>query len=834
MSHQLDHLAQARAPLQSSKIRTGMFQDVRFALRGMRRSPGFTAVALLSLTLGIGANTAIFSLVETAMLRMLPVSHPEELVELLQKYPGEPRGNGYWSWRSYEHFRDNNHVFSALIGTSIDNRARLISEGLEAQTGIRESITGNYFADLGVKPAVGRLIGPEDNPDGPEGAVAVISWSQWINRFHQDPGILGKRILVQDVPATIIGVAPPAFVGLRVEAKTDVWLPEKPTDQTRLVLLARLKPGVTLEQARAEMAVLYRFTIEERAASSKDPLVRQLSVQVEPAGNGLATVRDRFGKPLTVLMTVVGLLLLLACVNVASMLLARAAGREREMAVRTSLGASGGRLLRQVLTESLMLSAVGTLLGAVVAYFGTSALLRIMASGREHERVYLRVQPDLHVLLFAAGIAVLAGVVFGAAPAWSAFRTPPALAMRQTGSVGETRVRRLFGKSLVVTQVALSVLLLSSAALFIVNLANLEHTDLGFRRDHVLLVSLGPSPSGYSDERLSRAYQDLLSRLERIPGVRSVSLSAPTPLQGAGASGFATVEGFQERAEDRRWISISYVAPKYFETLGTPLLGGRAFNFEDQAQTNVAVINRTFARYYFADRNPIGKHVSLEHVTGVREPRTYEVVGVVGDANYYEIREAAKRSIYLPAFRSGFVGARTFLIATNIDPEAIAGDARRVIRNVAPGIPVERIITLNDQIDASIVPERLIATLSGFFGALGAVLAGIGLYGLLAYSVARRTNEIGIRMALGATASDVTWMVLQDALGTVMAGLLLGAPMAIWGRSLAATLIQDLPIQTTAPLAVATAGIIVIAFMASYVPARRAARVDPVEAVRHE
>lgn len=811
-----------------------MFQDVRYALRGMRRSPGFTAVALLSLTLGIGANTAIFSLIETAMLRMLPVSHPEELVELLQKYPGEPRGNGYWSWRSYEHFRDNNHVFSALIGTSIDNRARLVAQGLEPLTGIRELVTGNYFGDLGVKPAVGRLIGPEDNPDGPEGAVAVVSWSQWINRFHQDPGILGRRILVQDVPATIIGVAPPAFVGLRVEAKTDVWLPQKPTEQSRLVLLARLKPGVTLEQARAEMAVLYRFTIEERAASSKDPLVWQLSIQVEPAGNGLATVRDRYGKPLTVLMTVVGLLLLLACVNVASMLLARAAGREREMAVRTSLGASGSRLLRQVLTESLMLSAVGTLLGAVVAYFGTSALLRIMASGREHERVYLRVQPDVHVLLFAAGIAVLAGVVFGAAPAWSAFRTAPALAMRQTGSVGETRVRRLFGKSLVVTQVALSVLLLSSAALFIVNLANLEHTDLGFHRDHVLLVALDPSSSGYSDERLSRAYQDLLARLERIPGVRSASLSAPTPLQGAGASGFATVEGYQESPEDRRWISISYVAPKYFETLGTPLLAGRAFNFEDQAQPNVAVINRAFARYYFADRNPIGKHVSLDHVTGMREPRTYAVVGVVGDANYFEIREAARRSIYLPAFRGGSVGARTFLIATNIDPEGIAGDARRVIRNVVPGIPVERIITLTDQIDASIVPERLIATLSGFIGALGAVLAGIGLYGLLAYTVARRTNEIGIRIALGATAGDVTWLVLQDALVTVMAGLLLGVPLAIWGRSLAAALIQDLPVQTAAPLAVATVGIVVIAFLASYVPARRAARVDPVEAVRHE
>jgi predicted permease len=477
---------------------------------------------------------------------------------------------------------------------------------------------------------------------------------------------------------------------------------------------------------------------------------------------------------------------------------------------------------------------MGTPLGAVVAYFGTSALLRILASGREHERVYLRVQPDLHVLLFAAGIAVLAGVVFGAAPAWSAFRTTPALAMRQTGSVGDTRIARLFGKSLVAAQVSLSVLLLSSAALFIANLTNLAHTDLGFHRDHVLLVTLDPSSSGYSGERLSRAYQELLNRLERIPGARSASLSGPTPLQGAGASGFANVEGYQERPEDRRWISISYVAPGYFETLGTPLLTGRGFNFEDQTQPNVAIINRAFARYYFAGRNPIGKHISLDHVTLTREPRTYEVVGVSGDANYYEIREAARRAIYLPAFRGGFVGANTFLIATNINPEGIAGDVRSTIRNVAPSIPVARIITLTDQIDASIVPERLIATLSGFFAALGAVLAGIGLYGLLAYTVARRTNEIGIRVALGATAGDVTWLVLQEALVTVIAGLLLGVPMAIWGRSLAATMIQDLPIQNTAPFAVATVGIFAVAFLASYVPARRAARVDPLEAVRHE
>jgi predicted permease len=812
---------------------TTLWQDARYALRGMRRSPGFTAVAVLSLALGIGANCAIFSLVETVMLRMLPVRHPEQLVELLQKYPGEPRMNGYWSARSYQNIRDHNHLFSAVIGTGFNNLARLQAEGAEPETGVAEFVTGNYFADLGVTPALGRLIGPGDNPAAAEGVVAVVSWSQWVNRFHADAGILGKRIRVQDVPATIVGVAPRAFVGLRVETKTDVWLPRKPADDG-LVLLARMNPGTTIGQARAEMKVLYRFTIEERVAAGKDPLVRQLNVQVEPAGNGLATVRDRFGKPLTILMTVVALLLLLACVNIASMLLARGTGRERELALRTSLGASRGRLLRQALTESLILSAAGTLAGAVVAYIGTATLLRIIASARQHERVVLRVQPDLQMLLFAAGIAIVAALLFGAAPAWSAFRTAPASALRQTGRAGQTRVRRLFEKALVATQVALSVLLLSSAALFIANLWDLKHADLGFRRDHVLLVTLDPSRSGYRREQLVPLFRELLNRLERIPGVRTASLGGPTPMLGAGASAFATVEGFQERPEDLRRISINYVSPKYFETLGIPLLAGRGFTFEDQANSSVAVIKQTFARYYFEGRNPIGKHVTLDTVTLTPGSRTYEIIGVVGDANYAEIREPARPGIYLPTFRDGRVNSNSFLIRTDIDPESVAGDVRRVVRSVVPGVPVSRVTTLSDQIDASIVPERLIATLSGFFGVLGAVLAGIGIYGLLAYMVARRTNEIGIRMALGATKGDVTAIVLRDVLTTVLAGLILGIPMAIWGRRLAATLVQDIKLPTAAPFAVAAAGVVAVAFLASYIPARRAAGVDPMEALRHE
>ena len=423
---------------------------------------------------------------------------------------------------------------------------------------------------------------------------------------------------MQDQPVTVVGVLPSDFFGLQVGFSTDVWLPRSSASPaTRLLLMGRLKPGVSLQQARAEMTVLYQFTIEERSRNSKDPVTRQLKIELEPAGAGLSLLRDHFDQPLLALMALVGVLLLIACINIASLLLARGAGRRGEMAVRISLGASRLRLVRQVLTESLMLSVAGSLLGILLAYFGARALLRIMTSGRQiiglPRSFEIQVQPDARILLFTVGIALLTGVLFGLAPAWAAFTSAPASSLRETGRAGETKFRRLFGKSLVVAQVALSVALLSAAGLFVRNLANLRHVDLGFRRDHVLLVTLDPSRSGYDAERVSPIYRELLGRLEQIPGVRSASISAPTPLSGAGASGFATVEGYQEKPEDRRYISLSWVAPKYFETLGTPLLAGRDFNMQD---SHAAIVNLALARYYFGGASPIGKHVTLEHVTG--------------------------------------------------------------------------------------------------------------------------------------------------------------------------------------------------------------------------
>ncbi len=822
--------------------------DVRYGLRMMRRAPIFTTVVILSLALGIGANTAIFGLINTLMLRNLPVQHPEQLVELLSVYPGEPRTNGF-SWQTYEHFRNNNRVFSGLIGAE-HSHFNVRAEGLEPETVDGEYVVGDFFPILGLKPLVGRLIGPEDDRIGPaDSAVTVVSWTYWKNRFNLEPGILGKRIFVDAVPLTVVGVTPRTFFGLQVGLKSDIWMPvavepmiNRPslvtTGRMSLGLMGRLKPGVSIEQARAEVSVLDQWRIAEISRTMKDPLWLRAKMDLEPAGAGFSRLRDQFAKPLLVLMAVVSLLLLIACTNVASLLLARGSARQREMAVRVSLGAGRFRLVRQVLTESLLLSIAGTLLGIVLAYFGADALVRILTSGRQlvglPSHLDIHVYPDAHLLVFTAAIALSTGLLFGLVPAWNAFASAPATALRQTGSAGETRFRRLFGKGLVAAQVALSVVLLSVAGLFIRHLSNLEHLDLGFRRDHVLLMTLDPQHSGYEGERLSRAYQELLGHLDAIPGVRSATFSAGTPISGSEASSFVKVSDHPEKPEDRRYVSINWVAPRYFETLGTPLLSGRDFNFQDQAGPRVAIINQAMARYFFGDANPIGEHFTIDHDwKGFGDDKPFEIVGVVGDAKYYEIREPTNRTIYLSSFQDGNVSSM-FALWTSVEPAAVAGEVRRAVREYLPAVRVERLTTLDHQVETSIVPERLIASLSGLLGTLGALLAAIGLYGLLAYNVARRINEIGVRMALGATRSDLIRMVLGDAVGMVFAGLLLGAPIAFWGRILAAHLIEDLPLKSVAPIAFGAAAMIGVALVAACLPAWRASLVDPMVALRYE
>jgi predicted permease len=817
-------------------------RDVRYALRALTRTPGFTAVAILILALGIGTNTAIFSLIDTLMLRSLPVRDPEQLVQLLSNYPGEPRSLGF-AWRYYEHYRDQNHVFSDLIGVSA-TRFQVNNRGLDADRVGGEFVPGNFFRALGVKPAIGRLLGAQDDQVGAAGAaVAVVSWSYWKDTFNLDSAILGTKIILDGVPAIVVGVVAREFVGLQVGLKSDVWVPaamepmiRRPSQRADgslgLALMGRLKPGVSIDQARAEMSVLDRWRIEDVLTRSNDPLWRQAKIDVEPAGAGFSTLRDQYVKPLIVLMILVCLLLLLACTNIASMLLARGAARQREIAVRVALGATRVRLVRQALTESLLLSVAGSLVGILLAYVGVETLIRIIASGRPlvgwPGPIDIQIRPDTQMLLFTAGVALLTAALFGLAPAWTAFVSIPSSSLRQSGATAETRSTRLFGKALVVAQVALSVVLLSTAGLFVRHLSNLRNVDLGFRRESVLLVTLNPQGSGYNRYQLTRMFRDLIDRLQAIPGVRSVSLSGVTPIEGGAASRFANVEGLQERPEDRRRLMLNWVGPKYFETFGTPLLAGRDFEFQDESRTRVAIVNQMTARHYFPGSDPIGKHITLD---GDDQP--YEIVGVAGDAKYTNLYDAPPRTVYFNAFQEERIGSQ-FALRTNEAPETIASEARRVVGDVVNNVRVAKVTTLADQVDAAIVPERLIAPLASFFGVVGALLAAIGLYGLLAYMVARRIKEIGIRRALGATKRDITKMVLKSALVVVGPGLLVGALVAIWSKRFAASVMENLPMESVFPLAFAAVAMIAVALLAAYVPARRATRVDPMVALRSE
>lgn len=820
---------------------TGLLQDLRYALRLLAKSPGFTCVAVLILALGIGANTAIFSLINGMMLRALPVRDPGTLVELLHRYPGEPAFNGF-SLDAYQLIRQHNHVLSDLIVDSPDNF--LVSvQGLESHRVLSGYIGGDFFEALGLRPAIGRLIGAEADDLSHPTPVAVISWSYWEAKFNSDRTILGKQLIVNDTPVTIIGVAEQGFGGLNEEMSQDIWLPisMKPViyqgsalgwGSLGLGLIGRLKPGVSLAEARAELSVLFESAIQ---APGVGPYVREMKFELQPASSGLSSeIRQMLRTPVLVLMVIVSVVLLIACANLAGLLLARGASRRHEMAVRTCLGAGRFRLFRQALTESLLLSLLGALLGIYLADFGGRALLHMITSGRGvvglpvHVDAFTR--PDSHVLLFTATVAVLTALLFGALPALG-LSALPASALQPTTRVGESRSRRLFGKGLIVAQVAASIMLLSVAALFVTYVSNLRNRDLGFRRDHLLLVGLDPYHSNYDAAQWSHLSQDLLAHLKALPGVRSATFSGTTPMTGVGASSFATAQG---RPDHHRPVAINYVAPDYFETFGTPFIAGRDFSFTDERGPLVAIINQTMARDFFGSGNPIGSHITLDHVTlrGSDTP-TYEIVGVVGDAKYNDLQQAAPRTIYLHASQEGRI-VESLTVRTSINPESLTSSVRKTVASLMPTVPITRVTTMTDQIDAAIVPERVIATLSTWFGALAALLTAIGLYGLLAYSVARRTNEIGVRMALGASSVDILRLVLRDSLLMLCVGVALGIPLALWSKRVAVHLLEGLPVASPTPLILGVLLIAAVTLLAAFIPAHRATKLDPNMALRCE
>jgi predicted permease len=751
-----------------------LIQDVRYNLRTLRRSPGFTAVTLLTLTLAIGANTAVFSLVDPLLFRDLPVRDPASLVQFTFQYPGDPPLNMF-SLASYERYRDSNDVFSDMFGL-----AQLTTESRTADEPIgAEVVTGNFFSALGVRPAVGRVLQPSD--DGPSTApAAVVSWAYWKGRLNSDQRVLGLPLDIEDtrlpVPlhVTVVGVAEPGFSGVIVGYWPDIWIslsavPDAVRSKGSFSLIGRLKPGASIEQARAEMRVLYRPQMDELARG--DPHWLRAPIEVTPARTGLSTpLHQQFGGPLLLLMTMVGGVLLLACVNIGSLLLARGAARQHEMAVRVSLGAGRFRIVRQVLTESLLLATIGGVLGVIGARFSATMLLRIMIAGTRSPGMAPRLDIPLdgRVLIFTMGVTVLAALLFGLVPAIAAFVSAPAPALRQS-SGAQPRSRRIFGNGLVVAQVAISLALLSVSQLSVAHLLRLRDRSLGFDRNGVLLLSV-TAPRAQNRQQLAALYRELVPRLQAIPGVRAVAASATTPIAPGAASRFVRAEGFDEPANDRSRAAVNWVSPNYFATYGTPLLTGRDFRDADIDQPRRVIVNQTMARHYFAGRDPIGRQIWIENE---RDP--YDIIGVVGDAKYQDIRAAAPPIVY---FFAPLLRQSTLSLRTDVNPTAVAAGARRIVSDVCGSESVQHVTTLVDQVDAALVPERLMAILAGFFGAIGALLAAIGLYGLLAFSVARRTKEIGIRMALGATRGDVMRMIVRGALALVVAGLVVGSPVA--------------------------------------------------------
>ena len=813
--------------------------DLRYAVRTLRRSPTFTLVAAGILTLGIGANTAIFSLINAVMLRSLPVRAPGELVHLLSVYPGEPRQPGF-PWLAYEHYRDNNHVFSDLIAvTPATFQARFDGGAAEPVQG--HYVSGNFFPALGVRPALGRMISADDEVGARGAAIAVVSWPTWQGRFGGAPSVIGRTITVEGVPVIIVGVASRGFSGVLTGYTPTMWLPaaaepllKQPSQRASgtlpVAVIGRLRPGVSIDEAQSEMRVLDRWRVEQLAQRSKDSQVRQIRMDVAPARAGIDRMRDQIAGPLLVVMAIVGLLLLLTCANVASLLLARAASRRRELAVRLSLGASPLRLVGQSLAEALLLSSAGALAGVFVGLAGARTLTTIFTSGRMPPGLAdwtIETGADLNVLLFAASAGLLTGVLFGLAPAWQAFTTAPMTSLRDSFTT-DTASRRLWARGLVVVQVALSLVVVSAAALFARHLSNLRTVDVGFDSESVLLVTLDPGRSAQKPTELSLQYQELLMKLEGIAGVQSATLSGVTPIHGAGASRFVNVEGKPEDPAARRFVAVNWVAPRYFETFGTPLVAGRDFTRRDESAPPVAIINQAMARHYFGDENPLHRHFTFDGQT-----RRYEIVGVVGDAKYYDLREPAPRTVYLHAVQDAPGRHHTFALRTTVPPLSVAPAVRQSVHDTVRNVSIRKMITLEEQVNASLVNERLMAALSWMFGTLATMLAALGLYGLLAYSVTRRTSEIGIRVALGATPGDVTRLVLGSALGLVLSGLLLGAPVAFWVRGVAAGLIPNLPEQLTASLLVAASTLAAAAALAAYLPARRAMRIEPADALRH-
>jgi predicted permease len=832
-------------------------QDVRYALRQLRRSPGFALTAVLILALGIGAVTAVFSLIDAALLKMLPVQSPEQLVQFKTISPAFPVNDAF-SYPAFKTFREQIQV---LAGALAFRKLHKIDFEIDGHSALADGqlVSGNYFSVLGVRAIRGRTILPADESVAGQSPVAVIGYDYWRSRFGLDPDIVGKKILLNNALYTIIGVTEPEFYGVQPGERVDVSVPlttvalvnpgfadaGSPYDTLKapfrnwLYLMGRLQPGVTKEKAAASLQPVFAQSEREAAAALAglpfdSPTLRQaflqFRLQLDPASQGLAALRQQFSKPLWVVMAIVGLLLLITCANVANLLLARANAREREIAVRLAMGAGKGRLMRQLMTESILLGVSGGALGAGLAYLGSRSLLALMARGRNP--VVLSVHPDLTVLAFALAVSLLTALVFGTIPAWRATDVNPSRGLaqntRSSASVGE---RYRLGKSLVVLQVAISLVLLIGAALLTRSLANLNDFYPGFNRANVLLFSVNPTVIGYKE--VVPLYERMLGRIRTIPDVRSASLSVHQPLTTNVSDSSVRVQGpVPRQGEDLTPVDVEPIGPDYFRTMETPVLRGRELSVGDRAGSpKVVIVNESTARHYFGDANPIGRLVSIPGYRG--DPSWLQIVGEVRDIKVHDLRESATLMLYVPMFQAPESGA-TFEIRTSMNPAYAETAVLGAVKAIDSHLPVYSVKSLNDQLDDSLVEERLVASLSSMFGLLALVLTCVGLYGLLAYTVNRRTGEIGIRMALGAERGRIARMFLRETLLLVACGLAIGVPSAALVSRLIATQLFGLKPGDLVTFFAACVVMAAVTMIASYLPARRAASVDPMQALRSE
>jgi predicted permease len=815
-----------------------MLSDLRYALRGLRRNPAFTIVAVLTLALGIGATTAIFSLFDAVVLKSLPVKSPDELYIASAGHYG-----------LYRAFRKETDIFSDVLASgSIEDLDTTIDNGMPEKTRV-SLVSASYFSTLGVPAAMGRAFGAGDDRPAGEPAIAMLSYAYWQRRLARDPNVIGRIIRVRDVPITVVGVAPAGFFGEEVGASPDFWVPLTMWGQivpgrnflnsagtSWLRIVGRLKPGVTVPQAEAKLTVTFRRMLEDIFGPRMPADVRrdidESTLKLTPAGQGVSGLRGRFAQPLQLLMAAVILLLLISCANVANLLLARAASRRREVDLRLALGMSRLRLVRQVMTESLALSTIGAGLGLSFAWLGRETLLRLVSD--DGSRAPVAAETDFRLMAFVALVTVATAILFGSVPAWRSLRASlvTSLASRRA-SVDRSNQR--VSSLLVVAQVAVSLVLLMGAGLFLQTLTNLRSVDLGFVPERLAILNVNPRTAGYRGEQAAAIIERLLERLKTVPGVAAVSFSDNGVMYGRDShTNVIRPEGAVAGKEGYPRVAFDIVGPNYFSTMGIPFMAGRDFTERDDTQTPLVIaINEEMAARLFPGTNPVGRQL----MWGPPERSDLlEVVAVVRDVKQRSPRDEREVRFYVPhAQRPGYeFSSVQFLVRTASESAAMLPMLQRAISIEEPRLSVEGIYVAHEFIDRALVQERMIAKLSIAFGALAAGLACIGLYGLIGYQVVQRTNEIGIRMALGAERTHVLWTTLRRALVWTLVGVALGIPLALLASRTAESLLFGLSPMDIATLFAAAAIMVTLGGLAAYIPAHRASRVDPIVALRYE